>query len=155
MNKENDRRQKIGDEFKQLQVKLFIRTAIMAFAAVIGTFGLYIFVLAGHLANGIVGVFNFFTKDYDAARNIYQQVIRNYMDLYVILAIVVVFLVVLRIYLKGFTKYFNEIKQYLIYEERDVQEGIKGNGRLNNPPGKNIKARIFQFLYQIYSLLLL
>ena len=111
MNKENGRRKKIGDEFKQLQVKLFIRTAIMAFAAVIGTFGLYIFVLAGHLANGIVGFFNFFTKDYDAARNIYQQVIRNYMDLYVILAIVVVFLVVLRIYLKGFTKYFNEINR--------------------------------------------
>ena len=49
-------------------------------------------------------------------------------------------------------KYFNEIKQYLIYEERDVQEGIKGNGRLNNPPGKNIKARIFQFLYPICGL---
>lgn len=111
MNKENGRRKKIGDEFKQLQVKLFIRTAIMAFAAVIGTFGLYIFVLAGHLANGIVGFFNFFIKDYDAARNIYQQVIRNYMDLYVILTIVVVFLVVLRIYLKGFTKYFNEINR--------------------------------------------
>ena len=111
MNKGNNGKQKIGDEFKQLQVKLFIRTAIMAFAAVIGTFGLYIFVLAGHLANGIVGFFNFFTKDYDAARNIYQQVIRNYMDLYVILTMVVVFMVVLRIYLKGFTKYFNEINR--------------------------------------------
>lgn len=111
MNKKNNKKQKIGDEFKHLQTKLFIRTAIIMFVAIIGTFGLYSFVLEGHLANFIVGFFNLFIKDYDAARNLYQHVIRNYMDLYILLAIVVVFLVVLRIYLKGFTKYFNEINR--------------------------------------------
>lgn len=111
MNKKNNKKQKICDEFKHLQTKLFIRTAIIMFVAIIGTFGLYSFVLKGHLANFIVFFFNLFIKDYDAARNLYQQVIRNYMDLYILLAIVVVFLVVLRIYLKGFTKYFNEINR--------------------------------------------
>lgn len=109
MNKKNNK--KMGNEFKHLQTKLFIRTAIIIFAAIIGTFGLYGFVLAGHLANFVVVFFNFFVKDYDAARNIYQHVIRNYMDLYILLAIVVVFLIVLRIYLTGFTKYFNEINR--------------------------------------------
>lgn len=104
-------KKRIGDKFNHLQAKLFIRTAIIMFVAVIGTFGLYIFVLAGHLANFIVGVFNLFTKDYDAALNLYQRFVRNYMNWYVLLAIVAVFLVVLRIYLKGFTKYFNEINR--------------------------------------------
>ena len=107
----NNEKQTIGDKFKHLQTKLFVRTAIIMFVAVIGTFGLYIFVLAGHLANFIVGVFNLFTKDYDAALNLYQRFVRNYMNWYVLLAIVAVFLVVLRIYLKGFTKYFNEINR--------------------------------------------
>lgn len=107
----NNEKQTIGDKFKHLQTKLFIRTAIIMFVAVIGTFGLYIFVLAGHLANFIVGIFNLFTKDYDAALNLYQRFVRNYMNWYVLLAIVAVFLVVLRIYLKGFTKYFNEINR--------------------------------------------
>lgn len=107
----NNEKQRIGDKFKHLQTKLFVRTAIIMFVAVIGTFGLYIFVLAGHLANFIVGVFNLFTKDYDAALNLYQRFVRNYMNWYVLLAIVAVFLVVLRIYLKGFTKYFNEINR--------------------------------------------
>lgn len=107
----NNEKQTIGDKFKHLQTKLFVRTAIIMFVAVIGTFGLYIFVLAGHLANFIVGVFNLFTKDYDAALNLYQRFVRNYMNWYVLLAIVAVFLIVVRIYLKGFTKYFNEINR--------------------------------------------
>lgn len=111
MNKKDNKKQKLGDEFKHLQTKIFFRTAIIMIVAIIGTFGLYNFVLKGHLANFIVGFFNLFIKDYDAARYLYWQVIRNYMELYVLSAIVVVFLAALRIYLKGFTKYFNEINR--------------------------------------------
>lgn len=111
MNKMRNKKQKSADEFKHLQTKLFLRTAIIMFIAIIGTFGLYDFVLEGHLANFIIGFFNIFVKDYDIAWNLYQQVVRNYMDLYVLLTIVVVFLIILRIYLKGFTKYFNEINR--------------------------------------------
>lgn len=45
--------------------------------------------------------------------------------------------------------YFDKVKNDLIYERRDIQEGIKGNGRLNNPPGKNSKAKFFQILYKM------
>lgn len=44
---------------------------------------------------------------------------------------------------------FNMIKNYLVYEERAVDEGIKGNGRLNSYPSKNKKAVFFQKLYPI------
>lgn len=111
MNKKDNKKQKLGDEFKHLQTKIFFRTAIIMIVAIIGTFGLYNFVLKGNLANFIVGFFNLFIKDYDAARYLYWQVIRNYMELYVLLAVVVVSLAALRIYLKGFTKYFNEINR--------------------------------------------
>ncbi len=44
--------------------------------------------------------------------------------------------------------FFNEISGEIFYEQRDVQEGINGNGRLIKPPGKNSKAKIFQLLYK-------
>ena len=111
MNNKNNKKQKIGDEFKHLQTKLFIRTAIIMFVSVIGTFVLYRYVIRGNFANLVVGFLNLFIKDYNEARSIYGLVFRNYMDVYLLLAIVVLFLIVLRIYLKGFTKYFNEINR--------------------------------------------
>ncbi len=111
MNKKNNKKQKIGDEFKLLQTKLFIRTVIIMFLAVFITFAIYNFVLQGNFANFVVRVICLFVEDYSAAFDIYQRVFRNHMDLYLLLAILVVFLIVLRIYLKGFTKYFNEINR--------------------------------------------
>lgn len=46
-------------------------------------------------------------------------------------------------------KYFEKAKCNLIYEKREVEEGICGNGRLMNPPGENYKARIFKGLNRI------
>lgn len=111
MNKKNNKKQKMGNEFSHLQTKLFIRTAIIMFVSVIGTFVLYRYVIRGNFANLVVGFLNLFIKDYNEARSIYGLVFRNYMDVYLLLAIVVLFLIVLRIYLKGFTKYFNEINR--------------------------------------------
>lgn len=111
MNNKNNKKQKIGDEFKHLQTKLFIRTVIIMFLAVVVTFSIYSFVLQGNFANFVVRVIRLFVEDYAVALDIYQRVFRNYMDLYLLLAILAVFLIVLRIYLKGFTKYFNEINR--------------------------------------------
>ena len=44
---------------------------------------------------------------------------------------------------------FRLISSYIVYEERQVQEGIKGNGRLNNPPSKNVQATMFEICYPI------
>lgn len=106
MNKAN---KKSGNEFKQLQTKIFIRTALILFAAVILTFGLYSFVLAGHLADGMVAFINLFVGNYDTALNIYSQVVREHIDFFVIIAILLIFMLVLRLYLREFTKYFNEV----------------------------------------------
>lgn len=101
----------MGNEFKNLQTKLFVRTVVIMLVAVVAVYALYTFVLHGNFANFVVNFINFFVKVYLQALHIYQAVFRNYMDLYILLAIAIVFLIVLKIYLRGFTKYFNEINK--------------------------------------------
>lgn len=100
----------MGNEFKNLQTKLFVRTVVIMLVAVVAVYALYTFVLHGNFANFAVEFINFFVKDYLQALHIYQAVFRNYMDLYILLAIAIVFLIVLKIYLRGFTKYFTQPK---------------------------------------------
>lgn len=111
MKNRNNEKQKMGNEFKHLQTKLFVRTVVIMLIAVVAVYALYSFVLHGNFANFVVGFINFFINDYLQALHIYQAVFRNYMDLYILLAIAIVFLIVLKIYLRGFTKYFNEINK--------------------------------------------
>lgn len=111
MNK-NRKTTKIGNDFKQLQTTIFLRTAIILIVAVVIIFIIYNGFFQGHFANAVVGFLNrFIYDDYEAALEVYQRVVRNYMDLYILVAILSVFLIIFRIYLKGFTKYFNEINR--------------------------------------------
>lgn len=111
MNK-NRKTTKIGNDFKQLQTTIFLRTAIILIVAVVIIFIIYNGFFQGHFANAVVGFLNrFIYDDYEAALEAYQRVVRNYKDLYILVAILSVFLIILRIYLKGFTKYFNEINR--------------------------------------------
>lgn len=111
MNK-NRKTTKIGNDFKQLQTTIFLRTAIILIVAVVIIFIIYNGFFQGNFANAVVGFLNrFIYDDYEAALEAYQRVVRNYMDLYILVAILSVFLIILRIYLKGFTKYFNEINR--------------------------------------------
>lgn len=112
MNKKDNKKQRIGEEFKQLQTKIFVRTAIMMFVAVVIIFIIYDGFLQGRFANAVVDFLTrFIYKDSEVALDVYQRAIRNYMDLYIILAVLVVFLIIMRFYLNGFTKYFNEINR--------------------------------------------
>lgn len=111
MKNRNNKKQKMGNEFKNLQTKLFVSTVVIMLVAVVAVYALYTFVLHGNFANFVVNFINFFIDDYLQALHIYQAVFRNYMDLYILLAIAIVFLIVLKIYLRGFTKYFNEINK--------------------------------------------
>ncbi len=43
--------------------------------------------------------------------------------------------------------FFSKLNSCLYFEERSTTEGISGNGRLNHPPGRNRKARLFQKYY--------
>ena len=111
MNK-NRKTTKIGNDFKQLQTTIFLRTAIILIVAVVIIFIIYNGFFQGHFANAVVGFLNrFIYDDYEAALEVYQRAVRNYKDLYILVAILSVFLIILRIYLKGFTKYFNEINR--------------------------------------------
>lgn len=114
MKNRNNKKQKMGNEFKNLQTKLFVRTVVIMLVAVVAVYALYTFVLHGNFANFVVNFINFFIDDYLQALHIYQAVFRNYMDLYILLAIAIVFLIVLKIYLRGFTKYFNEINKGIV-----------------------------------------
>lgn len=46
-------------------------------------------------------------------------------------------------------EFFDSCSFLMYYENRCTSEGIKGNGRLNNPPGKNEYAKAFRLLYSI------
>lgn len=108
----NKKKEKISSDYNQLQTKIFLRTAIMMFAAVVLTFGFYGLFLEGHFANAVVGFLNrFIYKDYNTALQVYQRIFRNNMDWLILFAILAVFLIILRIYLESFTKYFNEINR--------------------------------------------
>lgn len=111
MNK-NKKTTKIGNDFRQLQIIIFLRTTIIFVVAVVFIFTIYDGFFQGHVANALVGFLHkFIYNDYEVALEVYHRVVRNYMDLYILVAILAVFLIVLRIYLKGFTRYFNEINR--------------------------------------------
>lgn len=111
MTSRNNKKQRMGNEFKRLQTKLFVRTAVALFAAVLIVALLYSFVLKGNFANIVVNILDSIIGDYDRAVAIYRQVFRNYMGLYLLMAVAAVFLIVMRIYLNGFVRYFNEINR--------------------------------------------
>ncbi len=106
------KKERLGNEFKQLQTKIFVKTSIMMLGATFATFLLYKVFLRGRFANTVVGFLNvFFYHDYEVALSVYESVFRNNMEFYIILTILVIFLIIMRIYLKGFVKYFNEINR--------------------------------------------
>ena len=45
-------------------------------------------------------------------------------------------------------RFFEEIASQLVWESRPVNEGIQGNGRLINAPGKSYDAELFQKMYK-------
>ena len=109
MNRKYSKKTEKG--FKQLEIKIFIRTAVVGIVAIFFIFNFYSFILEGHFAKTIIVILNFFLKDYNRAMRIYEQVFRNYMDGFLIAGILIVFLVGMRIYLKEFSKYFYEINR--------------------------------------------
>lgn len=103
---------KMNSDFGQVRNKIFMRTVVMAFAAIIFIWILYSFILYGNFSVWIVSFFeNVFRMESKAALNLYQQIFRNYMEIFMILAIVIVFFIIFRVYLNWFTKYFSEINQ--------------------------------------------
>ncbi|KPI54679.1 histidine kinase [Clostridioides difficile] len=99
-------------DFAQVRNKIFIKTAVMVFIAIIFIWILYSFILYRNFSEWVVSFFkNVFRMEYKAALNLYQQIFRNNMDIFIIIAIAIVFFIIFRFYLNQFTKYFSEINQ--------------------------------------------
>ena len=111
------KKEKISSDYRQLRTKIFFNTIIMIAAAVLGISLLYRYVFYGNFANWMVAFLEkiVYRGDVNTARSwalkTYQNVFRNYMDLYLLGGIIIIFAVVMRIYLNHFTKYFNEINR--------------------------------------------
>lgn len=98
------------DEYRSLRTKVFVRTVILMFAAIMGIWALYNFLWRGHFANTVVRFLELFIYgDYYQALDVYQRVFRNNESLFFMLGALLIFLVVMQVYLKNFTRYFNEI----------------------------------------------
>lgn len=106
------RKRKTGSDYRQLQTKLFLQTIAILAAAAATIWGLYEYVLKGHIADFIVSLLNrFIYHDYNAALIGYQLLFRNNMVLFFVAAIAILFLVILRIYFNSFSRYFREINK--------------------------------------------
>lgn len=108
----NKNKKKTEDDYKQLQMKIFSRAAVMPVAAVIIVFLVYKVFLHKNFANVFVKFLEkFIYGDRDVALKVYQYAFRNNIDLLLMIAIFLVFLLMMWIYLKRFKKYFNEINR--------------------------------------------
>ncbi len=108
----NRRRRKAGSDYRQLQTKLFLQTIGILVAAAAIIWGLYQYVLKGHIADFIVSLLNrFIYHDYSAALLGYQLLFRNNMVFFFVAAITILFLIILRIYFNSFSRYFHEINK--------------------------------------------
>lgn len=112
MNENQHKDKQRRSDYQQLQIKIFIKTAVMMLIAILIVFLVYSIFFHGRFANVAVAFLeNFVYGDYEAALDAYQQIFRNNMGLLIVITIVFVFLIVLRVYLSNFTKYFNEINR--------------------------------------------
>lgn len=114
---------KDNDDYSQLKNKIYIKTLVMLFSALIIIFISYELIFRGYFANWMVGIFqNIMHLEYETAYNLYQQTFRNYLEIFLLIAIIVFFLIFFRLYLNWFTKYFTEINygiDSLIKEDTD------------------------------------
>lgn len=99
-------------QYRQLRVKIFVQTVLMAVAAVFLPFFGYMVFLEGRLANILIHLIGMiFRMDYDAAYNAYDRLIRTNIDIVYFLIVAVILIIMFLFYLRWFTKYFYEINR--------------------------------------------
>lgn len=103
---------KANREFRQLRVKIFLRTIAMLVISASIVYITYSVLLRGNFANLMMAFLqNIFGMDYDAALNLYDRVFRSHMDTIILLSILVVFICLLFVFLHWITRYFEEINK--------------------------------------------
>ena len=103
---------KANHEFRQLRVKIFLRTIAMLVISASIVYITYSVLLRGNFANLMMALLqNIFGMDYDAALNLYDRIFRSHMDAIILLSILVVFICLLSVFLHWITRYFEEINK--------------------------------------------
>lgn len=103
---------KADKEFRQLRIKLFLRTMAMLAIAVAAVYVVYSFFLRGNFANGIIAFLQkVFGMGYEEALGMHERIFRRNMDAVIFLSILAVFVVLFRIYLRWFSRYFEDISR--------------------------------------------
>jgi len=98
-----------GKAYEKLLFKLFYQTIFLLLASVGIVFGFRVLV-RGSFADLLVRIFaRVLNLSWDSAQNLYQQVIRNNLEFFIVLAMIVLFFVLIRVFMPWFTRYFDQI----------------------------------------------
>ena len=120
-----------GKVYYKLLWKLFNQTIAVLGAAVVLVFGLFM-ALRGKFANFLVQIIGFiWNTDWNSARDIYQQVIRNNIDLLIGATMVAFFFILLRLSMPWFTRYFDQIVSGIDKLAEEADEPIVMSHELN------------------------
>lgn len=118
-------RNKHNSEFRQLRIKVILRTIAMLVISVSIIFITYSVLLRGNFANLMIALLQkIFRMDYDAALTLYERVFRSHMDAVIWLSILVVFICLLSVFLHWITGYFEEISNGMETLLKDAPGGI-------------------------------
>lgn len=101
-----------NENWRPFKSKLFFRTVMLMLVSAFACFFLYLFFLHGRFANWMVSLFQTVLQgDYDSALYLYNRLIRNHMELIIMISVLLIFLCVFLIYLNWFVRYFAEINK--------------------------------------------
>lgn len=99
-------------QYRQLRIKIFVQTLLMAIAAIFLPFFGYMVFLEGRFAEILIKIIQiFFERNYDSAYDIYDRIIRSNIDLVYFLTVAVILIIMFLFYLRWFTRYFYEINR--------------------------------------------
>ncbi len=119
-----------GKVYQRLLWKLFFQTIVVLGASVLLTFGTYAAV-RGRFADILVnGISYLLSLNWDSARDVYQQVIRNNITLAFGATFIVYFLILMRILMPWFTRFFDRIVNGIDQLAEEADAPIRMGGEL-------------------------
>lgn len=119
-----------GKVYQRLLWKLFFQTIVVLGASVLLTFGTYAAV-RGRFADFLVnGISYLLSLNWDSARDVYQQVIRNNITLAFGATFIVYFLILMRILMPWFTRFFDRIVNGIDQLAEEADAPIRMGGEL-------------------------
>lgn len=99
-------------DFRQIRIKIFLRTIAALVTAVSVIYITYSVLLRGRFADGMVALFQTALGiKYDAALQLYERIFRSHMDAMILFSILLIFAVLFYFYLRWLTRYFETVSE--------------------------------------------